>query len=97
MNIVVPSPQLPSNTARYHVPNASTQNPNQLPASSMTSSAGLFPTQEPSRQILLDWLEHNGVYLCDGVEIYGSGNGWGVRAIRDLGFDELRAPPTSSS
>jgi hypothetical protein len=63
---------------------------NQLPASSMTSSAGLFPTQEPSKQILSNWLEQNGFHACGGVEIYESGNGWGVRAMRDIGFDELR-------
>ena len=103
MNMIVtllestlPPPQLPSNTARYHVLNASTQKSNQLQASSMTSPAGLFPSQEPSTQLLLGWLERNGVHLCDGIEIYEGGNGWGVRAIRDIGFDELRTSPFSS-
>jgi len=91
-----PSSQLPSNTVHHHVPNASTQNPNQLPASSMTSSAGLFPTPQPSEQLLVDWLDHSGVHVCDGIEVYESGNGWGVRAIRDIGFDELRTSPFSS-
>jgi hypothetical protein len=62
----------------------------------MTSSAGLFPIQEPSKQLLLEWLEHSGVYVCDGIEVYESGNGWGVRAIRDIGFDELRTSSFSS-
>lgn len=62
----------------------------------MTSSAGLFPTQVPSKQVLLGWLESNGVHVCGGIEIYESGNGWGVRATRDIGFDELRTSPFSN-
>jgi hypothetical protein len=56
----------------------------------MTSSAGLFPTQEPSKQVLLEWLERNEVHVSDGIEIYECGNGWGVRASKDIGFDEVR-------
>jgi hypothetical protein len=64
----------------------------------MTSSAGLYPSQEPSKQILSDWLEQNGVHVSDGIEIYESGNGWGVRATRYIEFDELRmsALPTGT-
>jgi hypothetical protein len=62
-------------------------------ASAMTSSAGLFPSQEPSKEILLDWLKQNEIHVCDGTEIYESGNGWGVRATRDIGFDALRTFP----
>jgi hypothetical protein len=62
----------------------------------MTSSAGLFPTQEPSKQVLSNWLEDNGVQVSDGIEVYVSGNGWGVRATRDIGFDELRMSSSSS-
>jgi len=63
-------------------------------ASPMTSSAGLFPNQEPSKQVLLDWLEQNAVHVSDAIEIYESENGWGVRATQDIGFDELRMSPS---
>jgi hypothetical protein len=57
---------------------------------STPTSEGLFPTQsEPSKEKLIQWLVDNGAQLSDGLEIASSEMGWGVRAKRDLGFDEL--------
>jgi hypothetical protein len=62
----------------------------------MPFASGLFPNQpEPSKHLLLDWLEKNGAVINDGIEIYDSENGWGVRATRNIDFDELRMSPLS--
>lgn len=64
----------------------------------MPSAHGLFPTQpEPSRELLLEWLNSNGSVIHDDVEIYESDHGWGVRATRDIEFDELRMFPPAPS
>jgi len=62
----------------------------------MPSAQGLFPNQpEPSKHLLLEWLKSSGAFVHDGIEIYESDHGWGVRATRDVEFDELRMSPLS--
>lgn len=79
------------------MPVASIPKINLLKSPRMTSPAGLFPTQpEPSPSLLLEWLRRHGAHVSDGIEVYESENGWGVRATRFIEFDELRMYPFHS-